>query len=141
MAVRVRIIAALDVNRRLEQAHQRTGCWLGEDGEVIDTAERGQDSGTLLLWYQWSTRTFERANASVVVEAQDQKIALCPGFMEIAYMAKVQQIKAAIGEDSTRSRLLSAFVLPGKLVTGQDLALCIVQLFVHAMTLINSSGV
>jgi hypothetical protein len=78
-----------------------------------------------LLRYQGPACSFERANTCIIVESQDQKIALRPGFLQIAYVSKVEEIETAIGKDGTFASLLPAFDLSGELLADQYLALSI----------------
>src|SRR2546430_17281969 len=67
------IVAALDVDGRAQEVDQVAGGSLGEDSDVIDAGQGGQNLGALHRGNQRSARSFELAHALVAIEAKNQK--------------------------------------------------------------------
>src|SRR6266487_448423 len=135
------VVAAFDVDGGLQQGHQRTGCWLGKYCDVVDAGERGQNFGSFGLRNERPAGAFEGMRTGVIIEAEDQEIAERPSLLEVAHVAKVEQVETAIGEDATLARLLPALHLGGELLAATYFLLSIAAQLAHAMALINSSGV
>lgn len=77
------------------------GADLGKENNGIDAGERGQDGGALFLRNQRTVWTLELANGGVAVEADDKEVAELFGALEVADVAKMQQIEATVGGDDT----------------------------------------
>src|SRR5215469_14104452 len=112
------VVAAFYVDGGPQQGNQRTGRWLGKYGDVVDVGERGQDFGSFFLRDERSARAFQNTRASVIIETEDQKIAERPRLLEVAHVAKVEQVETAVGKDAALARLLPALHLGGKLLAA-----------------------
>src|SRR5438034_3573321 len=135
------VIAAFDVDSGLQEGNQRASRWLGKYGDVVDAGERGQDFGSFGLRDERSAGAFEGARAIIIIEAEDQEITERPRLLEVAHVAKVEQVETAVGKDAALARTLPALHLAGKVLAATYFLLSIAAQLAHAMALINSSGV
>src|SRR5207249_3273549 len=106
-AMRTSIVTALDVDGRAQQVNEIVGSAFGKDGHIINAGQGRENFSAFHFWDQRSTCSFELAHTLVTIEAKDQKIPQAARVLQIAHMTQVEQVKAAVGEDSTFTHLLS----------------------------------
>src|SRR5579883_93701 len=133
------VVAAFDVDGRLQLLDEGAGGWLIEDGDIINAGEGGEDFGALLLRHQGATWAFQAARAFVAVQAKNQEIAQRAGILQVANMAEVQQVEAAIGENGLFACLLPASDDLRQFIMRENLGKYLYC--VHKIALNSSSGV
>src|SRR5450755_97047 len=134
-----RVVAALYINSGLQQFDQRTRRWFAEDCYIVNIRKRGQNFGPLVLGYQRTTSSLEQARALIAVQAQHQEITERPRLLQVAHVAQVDQIEAAIGKDAALTRLLPRARYVREFVTPQYLLGS--EQILHASTPASSPGV
>ena len=91
------VVGALAVHvgqQREQRAHGR----LGEDDDVVHAAQRRHELGAVGRRQDGPARALQRPHRRVVVDGDDQPVGLRRGALEIADVADVQQVEAAVGE-------------------------------------------
>src|SRR6266699_27023 len=135
------VVATFDVDGGLQEGNQRASRWLGKYGDVVDAGERGQGFGSFGLRDERPAGAFEGTRAGVIIETEDQEITERPRLLEVAHVAQVEQVEAAVGEDTALARPLPALHLGGKLLAATYFLLSVGAQLAHAMAFINSCGV
>ena len=82
----------------LERGEQRADRRFREDDDVIDAAEGGDELGAIGSRKDGSALPFQRADGVIVVDRDHQHVGFASCGLEIADVADVQQVEAAVGE-------------------------------------------
>ncbi len=98
------VIAALGVDVRPDRLDEPGGALVAEDHHGVDRAQRGHDLGSVVLRIDRPGRSLELAHRGVRVQRHDQGVAERARLVEVADVAGVQQVEAAIGEDQLAAR-------------------------------------
>lgn len=93
------VIAAFHVDIRSDCGEKPVRAFLAEDDHRIHAAQRRDNGSALAFWHQRSLRTFELSAGSVRVEADNEEVANLPGALQVADVAKMEKVEAAIGGD------------------------------------------
>ena len=93
---------------------------LRENHNVIDVAERGDQKSAGVFVKNGAAWTFERANAGIGIDRDDEDLSFgfCGG--EIAGMTDVESIKYAVREDDGRSTKLGCFHKGAEFFAGDN---------------------
>ena len=78
---------------------KRYNIGLGEDHDVVDGSESGDKLGASLFLENRAGVALEGLHAGIGIHRDDENIALVPRGIEIADVAYVENIEAAVGED------------------------------------------
>ena len=92
------VVGPLAVNVGLEGQEEIVHRVLGEDHHPVDRVKRGHQQGAILLVLERPVLALELLHRGVGVDAHDQEVALGPGALEIAGVADVEEIEAAVRE-------------------------------------------
>ena len=92
-----RIVATFHVNVWTNQIQELHGVTLSKYKYTIHTFERRDDKGAIGFGVDGATRSFEMADAGVVVYADEQGIRLVAGRFQIGYVPGMQQIETTVG--------------------------------------------
>ena len=100
------VVGALGVNVGTQFFEQFFDVRFGENHDVVHDPEGGDEKGAGLFVENGAARAFQRASAGVGVDGDDEKVALlfCAG--EVANMADVEGVEAAVGENDALAALL-----------------------------------
>ena len=71
-----------------------------------------------------AARAFESADAGVGVDADDKKIALGAGALEITHVADMKNVEAAVGKDDATAALTLVIEVTHGSSEGEDLLAC-----------------
>ena len=71
---------------------------LGKDHDVVDAAQRGDELRAMLGGQNRPALPLQRLHRGIVVDRDDEQVGLLRGGLEIAHVADVQQVEAAVGE-------------------------------------------
>jgi len=93
------IVRALGMNIGSQQANQLFDIQFIKDGYCIDVCERCQQLGALVIGDARPALSLDLACAGIRIDGYDQPSAQFLGGAQIAYMADVKEIEAAIGQD------------------------------------------
>lgn len=74
--------------------------FLPKDDDRVHAGQSGQYGGALAGRDERAVRAFELADRRVGVEANDEPVAEAPGALEVAHMAEVEQVEAAVRGDN-----------------------------------------
>jgi hypothetical protein len=104
-------------------------CGLIEDGHIIYTSKAGEDLRSFLKGKNGSKRTFESSDRKVAVDPDDQDVTEAFGCFEIADVAGMEQVKAAIGEDDPFPFLLETLYDLSEIFSCLDFLLHLVKTY------------
>ena len=90
----------MDVGPQREQ--QRRHGRLGKDDDVVDAAQRGDELGAIRRSAGSAGPAPSAADRRIVVDGDDEPIGLARRGLQVADVADVQQIEAAVGEGDRR---------------------------------------
>ena len=102
LVVRNRVIAALDIDRRLKQGNRLIGGQAGKENNRVHTAECGDHLCALGCGDDGAERSLARGRARVVIDADDEQIAESTRRLQISDMADVQEVEMPVGKDDPR---------------------------------------
>lgn len=92
-------ITALDEDVGLESCDESQRVGFGKLHDVIDAGQCRQYFTALGVWNDGPICSFfERSDGGVGIDADDQDVAKIPGGLQIARVADMQEIKAAVRE-------------------------------------------
>ena len=91
-------VLAFDEHIRLQRGDEIVRGVRIEDDDTVDTLERLEHFRALGLRRDWPRRPLVRADRSVGVEADDQRVAQRAGVLQVSEVADVQEIEDAVGE-------------------------------------------
>src|SRR5579883_662660 len=94
------VVGALDVDAGTKFLEEPFDVRLGEDDDVIDHAERGNEQRAGVFVEDGAAGTFQPADTGIGVHADHEDVSLLFGAREIADVADVQRVEAAVGEDN-----------------------------------------
>ena len=83
----------------------------GKIDDVVDAAQRGDELGAIGGRHDRPARPLQRRDRRIVVDRDDEAIGFARGRLQVADVADVQQVEAAVGE---RDRA------PGRAVCGDE---------------------
>ena len=99
-----RPVCAFDKHIRLDGLDDGGGSLLVEYDDGVNAGERRQNLGPLLLRDQRPVGPFARANGTVGIHSDDERVAVGTGGLQIADVAGVKDIEDAVREDDLLSR-------------------------------------
>ena len=114
-------VAALDEDVGAERADQLQRRRRAEDRHEVHAGERREDLGALPRRGERAPRPLEAPHRGVGVDADDERVAEFPRLLEVADVADVQQVEAAVGEDDFLAGALEAADGLGQRVAADDL--------------------
>jgi len=114
------VVSPFAVNVRPEQQQQLRHGWLGEDGDVVNGAKRGDKFGTNIRREDRPTRAL-RAGRHIVIHCNYQAVRFSGSGLEVADMAGVQQVETAVGERNRPPCGTIALHRLGEAFPGEDL--------------------
>ena len=93
------VVGALGVDVGAKFSEEFFDVGFGEDHDIVDIAKSSDEEGTGVFIEDRAARTFEGTDAGIGIDADDEDVpfGLCAG--EIADVADVERVKAAIGEN------------------------------------------
>jgi len=94
-----RVVGALGVNGGPDRRHERVGRVLVEHDDVVHRAQRREHLRALARRHHGAPRPFQPRHRRVAVDADEEHVAERAGGLEIADVADVQEVEAAVGED------------------------------------------
>jgi hypothetical protein len=115
------VIAALHIDVGLGGIEEADGADFGKDGDGVDAAEGGEDTGAVVFWYHRSGGTLELTDGVVAVESDEEGVAVAAGGFEIGNMAGMEEIEAAVGDDEALSALAEGVAPDLELIRIEDL--------------------
>ena len=92
------VVGPFAVHVRLQESQQPLDVRIAEHHDVIHAAKSGDELGTIRRGQDGTARTLERRDGRIVVDRDDQTLGFRRGAFQIAYVADVQQIEAAVRE-------------------------------------------
>src|SRR5690606_31074449 len=93
------VIAAFDQHVGFDMAQQVFRSAFGEADHPVHSAQSSKYSHATVNAVDRTTRPFQAADGSVVVDVDDQAITLSAGLFQISHVTGVQDVEAAVGED------------------------------------------
>src|SRR5262249_10582976 len=93
------VIAALNVDVRLNGGEKTGGRPLGEDADAVHALEGSKDGGSVRFAGEGAVRPLQLAYGAIAIEADQQGIALLARGFQVRHMAEVEQVKATIGRN------------------------------------------
>ncbi len=129
------VVAAFDQNVRLERADELQRSVFLEENNGVYSSKRSHHTGAFAFADDGAAGTLETADRCVGIQAEDELRAEAAAILEQRYVADVQKIEAAIGEDDglargapfgdafgmrSRSRIFSSAVMPELGVSSCD---------------------
>ena len=90
------VVGAFAVHVRRDETQQPLDVRVGEHDDVVDAAEGGDELGALRRRQDRTPFTFQRRDRCIVVDRDDQAIGFLGGGLQVAHVADVQQIEAAV---------------------------------------------
>jgi hypothetical protein len=100
------VVGALGVNVGAERLEEMRDAGFAEEDDVVDGTKGGYQTGAGAFVEDRASGTFESAGAGVAVDGDDQRVAEGAGGFEIADVADMENVEAAIGEDNGLTALL-----------------------------------
>ncbi len=94
-----RPVSALDQDVRLNEGDQGERIRFVEENHVVHAGERRQNLSPLGFRDDRPALGFDRPDRGIAVQADDQTVAQGPRGLQIARVADVQEVKAAVRED------------------------------------------
>lgn len=94
-----RVVAALDVDVGADLGDDGLGRLLAEQHDVVDGLERADDLGAVELAVDGARGALVAAHGRIRVEAEHEAVAEGARLLEVAHMAGVQDVEAAVRED------------------------------------------
>ena len=92
------VVGPLAVHVRPQREQQRRDGRLGKDDDVVDAAQRRDELGAIRRRQDRPARPLQRRRPIVVVDGDDEAVGLARGGLQVADVADVQQVEAAVGE-------------------------------------------
>src|SRR5579862_9692640 len=93
------VVGALGVDVGAKLFEQFFNVGLGKDHDVVHHAQGGDEESARVFIQDGTAGPFQRGNARIGVDADDEDLSLLLGAGEIANVADVERIEAAVGED------------------------------------------
>jgi hypothetical protein len=78
----------------------------GKNHDVVGRAESGDEEGACLFVEDGAAGAFERADAGIGVDGDDEEVAFCFGAGEVTSVPDVEGVEDAVGEDNALAALL-----------------------------------
>ena len=91
--------APFDEHVRLERRDERVRRVLVEHDRRVDRRQRGDDLGAFGLRRDRPAWSLVRPNRPIRIHADNQRVAERPRVLQVAQMARMQQVEDAVGED------------------------------------------
>ena len=86
-------------NIRLQEPDQLIGCVFIEMAYAIYKFQRRQQARSCSFILNRAIFALEAPNRSIGIETDDKSISHFPGFLQVVYMSRMQDVKTSIGED------------------------------------------
>lgn len=93
------VVRSFGVNVGAEIFEEGFDAWLAEDDYVIDGTERGDELRASDLIEDGAAGPLEVADARVRIDADDENVSFAAGSFQIANVADVERVKAAVGKN------------------------------------------
>lgn len=100
---RFSVIGAFCMNRGLKGVENAVDVRLIKDHNMIHTPKCGNKRRSFILIQDRAPGSFQAANRPVAVDRHNERIAQCACTFEIAHVADVENIEAAVGKDDLLS--------------------------------------
>lgn len=107
-----RIAASLHVDIRLRQPQEFDGIGVRKNANEINGFKRGNQFRAILLRHDWPALSFQRTNAVIAGDSDQQRSAQSPRPCERLRVANMQDVEAAIS-DHQRQAISFERVAPG----------------------------
>lgn len=113
------VVAAFGVDVGLGGAEEVGGASFGEDADGADAGEGSKDFGAVGFGIDGAGGAFEAADGGIVIEADEEEVAEGAGGLEVADVAGVEEVEAAVGGDE--AGVGRELITPeGELVESED---------------------
>lgn len=93
------VVAAFGVDVGLDLFDEAGDAGFFEDDDGVDAAEGGDDFGAIEFGVDGAVGAFEGADGGVGIDGDDEGVSEGAGLLEVADVAGVQKVEAAVGED------------------------------------------
>ena len=100
------VVGAFGVDVGVQFFEQFLDIRFGENYDVVDGSEGGDEKGAGLFVEDGTAGAFQRASAGIGVDGDDEEIAFGFRAGQIASVTDVERIEAAVGEDDALAALL-----------------------------------
>jgi len=100
-----RVVGSFGMNVRTEVFEERFNARFAEEENVIDGAKGGDEEGAGVLIENGTTGAFQRTDARIRVDADNEDVALKARTFEITDVPYVKRIKTSIRKDDALSTL------------------------------------
>ena len=117
------VVGPLGVNVGKEFLKQLFHVGLRENQDEVDSANGGDQLRSGLLIKNGAAGAFQVTKTGIGIYGDDEDVALAPSALEIAGVADVESVKAAVGENDALASLLSFAEKGAKFVARDDLGL------------------
>lgn len=101
------VVGAFGVDVRAKIFEERLDARFAEEDHVVYGANRGDEKRASVFIENGTAGAFQRAYARICVDTDDENVALAAGAFEIADVADVKRIEAAVGKND----LISTFFM------------------------------
>ena len=99
------VVRALDVDVWVHLLDDGLGRLLAEEHDVVYGAQRPDDSRAVALAVDGTPRALVLSHRGIGIEPEHEDVAVRLRLLEVAHMARVQDVEAAVREDDGRARL------------------------------------
>lgn len=96
-----RVVPPLGIDVGTDDIDKIRGALPVKNNHEVHAPQRGENFGTIVLRGDRTVRPFQFSHRAIAVQAYGQSIAQCPRLLQIADMAGVEQIEAAVGKNKT----------------------------------------
>jgi hypothetical protein len=101
-----RVVGSLGVNVRAEIFKQGFYTRFAKEDHVVDGAKRGDEQRTRILIENGTAGTFQRADARVRVDTDDEDIAFASRALQVPDVPYMKRIETAVGKNDALPPLL-----------------------------------
>src|SRR6266478_6067030 len=115
-----RPVATLDENVGKQSGDDALRRQIVEDHDGVNALQRGENFRAFALRNHRAPLAFELIDAGVAVQADDERVAEAARLLQAADVARMQQIKAAVGEDDAASIAFPAAKPQNRLLQCED---------------------
>src|SRR5216683_1066008 len=120
-----RIVGAFDVDIGAQRLQQGFHVRLVKDGDVVHGAEGSHQFRARILRQNRPARTFEGPFTGIGIDRNDEDISFPASALEIAHMARVKQVEAAVREHDPLAFAAARFQNFRQRFPGKDFRACV----------------
>jgi len=123
------VVGTLGVDAGAQVFEKAFHVWLIENYDVIHGGESGDEFGASLLGQDGSAGALEIANAGVGIYRDNEDVSFALGAFEIAGVANVKNVKAAVSKDDAAAAALFVLKARAKRFVAENFCACVDQSF------------